>query len=497
MYEFDSTIKKLKYQVLKKVAILAREDKLNTEEFNRLALEIVPGRKPLYRCCVYHERAILKERAKLASGHLPNGDGVEGLIRSEYDGEMMYIIEAACDRCPINKYTITEACRGCIQHKCIEVCPVNAITRLNGRAYINQELCKECGRCKDACPYNAVSEVMRPCKKVCPVDAIEVDTIDRRATINKERCISCGACMEGCPFGAISDRSYIASVVRKIEAGRKVIAMVAPAIAGQYGAGVSIGQVKTALLKSGFHDVVEVALGADIVTLHETEEFMERLEKGDSYMTSSCCPAFVAYIEDKFPTEVNKISHTVSPMIATAKWIKKQIDEDSVVVFIGPCTAKKDEVKQQEVKDVDYVLTFEELTAIMGAYDVDVKECEDTQMNDASAYGRNFAQGGGLTGAIQNVIDSKEIDVDFKPIKVSGEAEIKKCMTLAKVGRLNGNFIEGMMCEGGCIGGKACMIEQRKTKPILTKFSKNSLKQDIISNDKLESFEGIDLNRSK
>ena len=293
MYKFDSDLQKLKFQVLKKIAVLAKEDRLNIEEFNKLAFEIVPGRKPLYRCCVYHERAILKERAKLASGYIPNGEENYELVKYKDDDEVMYIIEAACERCPINKYTITEACRGCIQHKCVEVCPVNAITRLNGRAYINQELCKECGRCKEVCPYNAVSEVMRPCKRVCPVDAIEVDTQDRRATINKENCISCGACMQGCPFGAISDKSYIASVVKQISKGKNVIAIVAPAITGQYGKDVSLGQVKSALKKVGFADVVEVALGADVVTMHETYELVQRLENGDSFMTSSCCPAFV------------------------------------------------------------------------------------------------------------------------------------------------------------------------------------------------------------
>ncbi|WDV44793.1 4Fe-4S dicluster domain-containing protein [Clostridiaceae bacterium M8S5] len=493
MYNFETELKKLKFQVLEKIANLAKENRLNNDEFRKLSYDIIPGKKPLYRCCVYHERAILKERAKIASGYIPNGDYAQELIQPEHDDEIMYIIEAACDRCPINKYTITEVCRGCIQHKCVEVCPVNAITRLNGRAYINQELCKECGRCKDVCPYNAVSEVMRPCKKVCPVDAIAVDS-DRTATIDNTKCINCGACMEGCPFGAISDRSYIASVVKGIEKGDKLFAIIAPSIIGQYGAGVSLGQVKAALKKVGFTDIIEAALGADIVTIHEANELIERLENGDKYMTSSCCPAFVSYIREKFPSEISKISHTVSPMIATARFIKKE-HSDATVVFIGPCTAKKEEMKMQDAKDVDYVLTFEELTALLSAYDVDVKECEAIKANDASQYGRNFAQSGGLSQAIQNVIEQGDKDVQFEPVKVSGQAEIKKCLTLAKMGKLQGNFIEGMMCEGGCIGGKACILEQRKVKPALNKFSKASNVVDIVSNEKLKEFEGIELDK--
>ncbi|MCY6957005.1 4Fe-4S dicluster domain-containing protein [Clostridium brassicae] len=491
---FETELKKLKYEVLTEVAKLAIEDKLSDENLNAIPYKIIPGTKPTYRCCVYHERAILKERAKLAAGYVSNGDNGGYIPAKDDSDQILYVIQAACDTCPINKYTITEVCRGCIQHKCMEVCPAKAITRINGKAYINQDLCKECGLCKKACPYNAVSEVMRPCKKVCPTGALDIDEY-RRAMIKDEECVNCGACMEACPFGAISDKSYIVPVIKNLESDKKVYAIVAPSITGQFGPKIAVGQIKDALNKVGFENVVEAACGADAVTVHEAMEFVERIEDGHKYMTNSCCPGFVAYIENKFKDQVENISSTVSPMIATAKMIKKN-DKDAVVVFIGPCTAKKMEVRREEVKGIaDYVLTFEELAAIISAYNIHLEECDNIEIEDASSYGRGFAQGGGLSAAIENIIKDKQIEVEFKPVKISGHENLKRYMLLAKNGKLPGNFIEGMMCEGGCIGGAGTICSQMKTKMPLSKFSKEAKAQNIVENNNLEEFKDIDLNK--
>lgn len=494
MNVFDSQLKKLKYEVLKEVASLAKDGELTEENINVIPYKIVPGKKATYRCCVYHERAILKERAKLASGYISNGDSAGYVLDVEKSDQIMYVIDAACDSCPIDKYTITEVCRGCIQHKCMEVCPANAITRINGRAYINQDLCRECGLCKQACPYNAISEVMRPCKKVCPTNALDIQE-DRRAMIKEEDCINCGACMAACPFGAISDKSYIVPVISNLKENKNIYAVMAPSITGQFGPNVTVGQVKDALIKIGFKDMVEAALGADAVTLHEALEFVERMEQGAKYMTNSCCPGFVGYIEKKFKDEVHNISNTVSPMVATARLIKNK-DKDAVVVFIGPCTAKKVEMRRENLKDaVDYVLTFEEIAALIGAYRIDLESCENLEVDDASAYGRGFAQGGGLTAAIENIIKDKKLDIEFKPVKISGRENIKRYMLLAKNGKLPGNFIEGMMCEGGCIGGAATICSQNKAKFPLNKFSNEAKNKSIIQNAKIEEFKDINLER--
>lgn len=492
---FETELKKLKHDVLKEVAVLAREDKITQEEIEKVPYLIITGEKPKYRCCVYHERAIVKERAKIAAGYVPNGDKLGKFIKAEDDGQMMYIIEAACDRCPINKYTITEACRGCLQHSCMEACNCNAIYRVNGRAYINQDVCKECGLCKTACPYNAISEVMRPCKTACPTGGLAIDPNDRRAMINKEECINCGACMSACPFGAISDRSYIVPVINKLRNKQEVYAIVAPAIAGQLSNEISLGKFFSALKRIGFKDAIEAACGADAVTAHEAMEFVERMERGDKYMTNSCCPGFVSYIEKKFPDQVDNISHTVSPMIAAGKLIKKQ-HKDACVVFVGPCTAKKSEIKRDNLKGaVDYVLTFEEIEAIFGAYNIEVEKCQDIDVNDASALGRGFAQGGGLSSAIEDFIKSKNINVQFSPVKISGYPNLRKFMLLAKNGRLPGNFFEGMMCQGGCIGGAATICCEKKGKPQLIKFTKDSKVQQVVLNEKLTEFEDIDLQK--
>lgn len=495
MITFETQLKKLKYLVLKEVAILTRENKLTKEELEKVPYKIIKGDKAEYRCCVYKERAVVYERAALASGFLPPDDTALDLIKIQNKNHIMHVLPAACDKCPIDKYTVTEACRGCIQHKCMEVCPAEAITRVAGRAYINQELCKECGMCKKACPYNAIAEVMRPCKRSCPTGALEINSENKMAMIEKEQCINCGACMAACPFGAISDVSYISQVTRELVDNKKVYAVVAPAISGQFGRNTTVGQVKAAFKKIGFKDMIEAACGADAVTVHESNEFVERMENGDKYMTNSCCPGFMNYIEKKFPDQVERISGTVSPMIATARMIKK-IDKDAVVVFVGPCTAKKSEIARDSIKDaVDYVMTFEEISALMGAFDIDPENCEDIIIDDGSVYGRGFAQGGGLTAAIQNYVSEKSLDLDFKPLKVSGMDEIKRTMMMAKSGRLQGNFIEGMMCEGGCIGGAATMVSLMKSKPQLVKFSGQSTKKSVLSNENLDKFEDVNLER--
>lgn len=495
MITFETRLKKLKYLVLKEIAVMAKENKINKDELQKIPYEIIKGDKAEYRCCVYKERAIVYERAKLALGCLPDGDIIEELKDVKKDDQIIFVISAACDQCPINRFTVTEACRGCIQHKCMEVCPAGAITSVAGRSYINQELCRECGMCKKACPYDAIAEVMRPCKRSCPTGALEINPDDKKAIINAEDCINCGACMAACPFGAISDKSYIVPVTRLLNEKKSIYAVVAPSIAGQFGSNVSVGQVKTALKELGFKDMIEAACGADAVTVHESKEFAERMGEGHKYMTNSCCPGFVNYMEKKFPSEVNRISGTVSPMIAAGRLIKKN-HRDAVVVFIGPCTAKKSEITRESIKDaVDYVMTFEEISALLGAFDIDPENCEISPMEDTSSFGRGFAQGGGLTAAIENYISESSMDVDFRPIKVSGKDEIKKAAALAKAGKINQNFIEGMMCEGGCIGGPGTMVSMIKSKIQLVKFSSEAAAKNVSSNERLKDFKDINLER--
>jgi [FeFe] hydrogenase (group B1/B3) len=444
--KFETNLQELKYKVLKAAACMGFSD-LRKFDRDSIANKIITGPKPSFRCCIYKERQIIKDRLTYALDESKN----EHIIQ---------VIDTACDQCPIDRYTVTNSCRGCIARSCENACPVDAIYIVAGRAYINQEKCIECGRCKDACQFNAISDVQRPCRRSCPVDAIDMDE-HKIATINYDKCISCGQCAYNCPFGAITDRSFIYPVANKLSKQEQpMYALIAPSIASQFDNG-SIGQIAHALKKAGFTDVIEVALGADMVIKEETNEFIERKEDLD-FMTTSCCPAFVNLVETQFSELLPNMSTTVSPMIALGRLVKN-MHKDAVNVFIGPCMAKKEEAQRGNLKDaIDYVLTFEELRSLLDARDINVNDMPTSPLNNASYYGRMFAVNGGVSSSIKSYIEDNNLDIDFKPVAANGTAECIKNLKLAKFKRLNGNFMEGMVCSGGCISGPGSTTHRRK-----------------------------------
>lgn len=481
MFQFENQLKGLKHEILKNVAVLAKQDRLNEEELNKIGENINAALNPEYMKTV-------GEKAKIAAGFV----GEEG------SSQVIFAVEGACDKCPTKKFYITDACRACVSRKCISACGKKAIV-INendsiGRAVIQQDKCVECGMCKKACPYDAIAMVGRPCKAACPTTACTFNE-DASVAIKEEECINCGKCMSECPFGAIQDKSSIGDVVKALVKGEKVYATVAPAISGQFGMKVQYGQIKDAMLKLGFKDMVEAACGADAVTVHESNEFVERMKQGDKYMTNSCCPGFLSYIEIMNPDQKERISSTVSPMIATGRYIKN-IDKDAKVVFVGPCTAKKSEALKGSLKDaIDYVITFEELVAILDAFEIYPENCENIEVDDASTLGRGFGVTGGLTAAIKNYVAEKGVQVEFRPVIVSGKDEIKKTMTMAKVGKLDGNFIEGMLCEGGCINGAGISISPMKAKAAFNKQNANATRKSVLANERIEAFHDVNLER--
>ncbi len=494
MFKFENQLIKLKHDVLSNIVRLAKEDNINKENLEKIPYEMLPGDEPQYRESVVHEREVLLERLKLASGFIPNGKGTDELVNIEDEEQILYVIKNACDMCPTKKFEVTDACRNCIAHKCQSVCNFGAITYVEGKAYIDPDKCKECGMCKKACPYDAIAEDMRPCKRSCPTGALDINS-DKRAMIKQEKCVNCGACMAACPFGALEDRSLLVKIVKELTNNSNIYAVVAPAITGQLGPKTGYGQVKNAIKKLGFTDMVEAACGADAVTVHESNEFVHRMENGDPYMTNSCCPGFLSYIEKMMPDQVGRISGTVSPMVAAGRFIKAN-DKDAKVVFIGPCTAKKSEILRDSIKDaVDYVLTFEELLALFEGFNIDPANFYDIVVDEASIFGRGFGAGGGLTAAIENYIKDKGIECEFKPVKVSGGAEIKKTMMMAKMGRLPGNFIEGMMCEGGCINGSGKILSPMKAKASFNKVNQQASMKNVLENSKIDDYKDIDLER--
>lgn len=468
MRKFDTKVQHLKYKVLREVARLAWNDKL-TENVIDIPKMIVPGKQPTMRCCVYKERAIVSERVKLAmGGDLTNPNIIE-------------VIEIACDECPVGGYEVTNACRGCLAHRCEDVCKFGAISfDKNHVAHIDKTKCKECGACSRVCPFTAIVSRKRPCQNACKVKAISMNE-DKAAKIDNSKCIQCGACVYQCPFGAIMDKSYILEAINILknsakntaEDGNKVYAVVAPSISSQFSY-AKLGQVITALKQLGFHDVIEAALGADMVAMAEAKELSEK-----GLLTSSCCPAFVQFIKSNFPNLVDRISHNMSPMAVLAKYIK-ETTPNSKVIFIGPCTAKKAEAQLEEVKAyVDAVLTFEELQALFDSRDIELNTLEEGVLDNASYFGRIFARSGGLTDAAAQAMKEQNIDFEIKPVVCDGIDACRIALLKLNKGILDGNFIEGMACMGGCIGGAGCLTHGEKDKSQVDKYGQEAYEKTI------------------
>ena len=466
MYKFDTKVQHLKYKVLREVARLAWKDTL-LDNVMDIPKKIVPGKEPTMRCCVYKERAILAERVKLAMGGNKDNPNV------------IEVIETACDECPMGGYEVTNACRGCLAHRCVDACRFGAITfDENHVAHIDKSKCKECGACAKVCPYTAIISRKRPCENACKIKAIQMND-EKDAAIDNNKCISCGACVYQCPFGAIMDKSYILDVIDIIKRSNnnkkyKVYAVVAPSISSQFSY-AKLGQVITGLKELGFHTVIEAALGADMVADLESRELVEK-----GFLTSSCCPAFVSYVEKNHPDLVQYISHNLSPMAALGKFLKEH-DEECKVIFIGPCTAKKAEVQKESVKDyVDVAMTFEELQAMFDSKDIDITTLSENVLDNASYFGRIFARSGGLSDAVaEGIKEHDDTEFELKAAICDGIEECKVALMKKEKGVLDANFIEGMACIGGCIGGAGCLTHGAKNKSEVDKYGREALEKTI------------------
>jgi len=466
MRKFETKVQHLKYSVLKEVARLDFDGTL-LENLTDIPKTIVPGKEPTMRCCVYKERAILAERVKLAMG----GDRTNPNI--------VEVIDIACDECPVGGFEVTESCRGCIAHRCEEACPRSAI-RFDGaqKARIDKNKCVECGRCAKVCPYTAIISRKRPCENACKAKAIRMSE-DKTAKIDNGKCVECGACVYQCPFGAIMDKSFILEtidILRKSENNTKykVYAVVAPSISSQFSY-AELGQVVAGIKQLGFFSVVEAALGADMVADAESRELVER-----GFLTSSCCPAFVKYIEHEFPAQKAYISANLSPMATLGKYIKSS-DADARIIFIGPCTAKKAEIRRESVKPyIDSAITFEELQAMLDGKGIDITSAKADVLDNASYYGRIFARSGGLADAVREGLAENHFeDFDYKPLSCDGLEECRAALLRLRAGKLEANFIEGMACAGGCIAGAGCLIHGEKDKDHVDKYGREALEKTI------------------
>ena len=402
---FDNRVQETKYKVLREVAVQAWEGHEIFAEFNRIAGNVIPKDQPPQTCCIYKDRAVVAERIRQAAGGSPNEPGI------------VHVIDIACDECPEAGYVVTDLCRGCLAHHCVEECKRNAIViDEHQHAKIDKSKCVECGKCAKACKYSAIHNFQRPCENACKVGAISMAP-GGEACIDYDACIDCGACVYHCPFGAPVDKSSIVTVIKELKAAaeaeaaggeNKLIAIVAPAIASQFQY-VPLGKVITGIKKLGFAKVLEM---------------------------------------------IPHISHNLSPMAELGRSIKEH-EPDVKIVFIGPCIAKKAEIKKETVSPyVDYVITFEELQALFDSRDILLRDQEITEWNQASYYGRMFATSGGVAAAVAEILKEMKVDdFELNAISCDGIDKCKAALLKASKGVLPNNFIEGMVCMRGCVGG--------------------------------------------
>lgn len=472
---FDTRVQELKYRVLKEIARAYFNDNLIKSMYD-IPKIIVPGPKPTMRCCIHKERAIVQERIKLACS------------RKEDEGNVVQVISIACDDCPLGGYTVGSSCRGCIAHRCEAACPKHTITfnETTKQAIINKSNCINCGLCAKACPYDAIENRIRPCEKACKVKAISAGE-DGAATIDDEKCVRCGACVYMCPFGAVVDKSYILDVIDLIKDSSenkkyKLYAVVAPSVSSNLTT-VKLGQLISGLKKLGFYGVTEAALGADLVAINEASELAHK-----GKLTSSCCPAFASFIKKNFPELREYISENLSPMATVAKRLKEK-DPNCKIVFIGPCVAKKEEIKRSKVAPyVDCAITFEELQALFDAKEIELTSLELSEYDDdASYFGRIFARCGGLSDAVNEALKEQNIDFEAKSVQCDGLDNCKAALLKLKNNTLDGNFIEGMACSGGCIGGPCNLTHEIRGKINVDRIAKETSSKTI--SDAINKFE--------
>lgn len=488
MRGLHTQVSDLRKDVFVEVARIAYESDNINDDLEAIPYKLSPDENPRFRDSVYRERAVSSERTRLALGlslrpqnrpvHITSGLDEATVDEMYYEPPLMQVIPSACNACEDNVYEVSNLCRGCLAHSCMEVCPRDAITHVDGQAHIDKSKCVKCGKCKSACPYDAIGKKVRPCSVACGIKAIESDEYGR-AIINQDKCLSCGMCMVSCPFGAIADKSQIFQLIRCMKNGGEVVAEIAPAYAGQFGKEATPDKIYAALLKLGFSQVYEVALGADIGAVTEAHDYVYHVKTGEKpFLLTSCCPAWSMLAKKQFPEIIDSVSKELTPMVATARSIKKE-HPNAKVVFIGPCAAKKLEAMRKTVRsDVDFVITFEELDAMFEARGIDPKTVESQgHLHDATAAGRGYAVSGGVSKAIENCIHEYYPDVEVLIEHVEGLDECKKVLMLAKAGRKNGYLIEGMGCPGGCVAGAGTLIPVPEAKKDVQQIVKDSTKK--------------------
>lgn len=337
----------------------------------------------------------------------------------------------------------------------------------------------------DSAACRGCPEEDRACEKACPIGAISRDDFGK-TQIDNSLCLGEGHCVQACSFGALAEKSQFVPLINLLrQKTHPVYASVAPAFVGQFGPEITAGKLRSALLRLGFTDMVETALYADLITIKEAFEFNEHVQTTDDFLiTSCCCPVWIKLIENKFSDLAPHISPSVSPMVASARVIKA-LEPDAKVVFIGPCVAKKSEAVLPDLAgSVDFVLTFQELATIFEAADIDPQMQSDEENAQASWGGRVYARTGGVSAAVARTLEKlvPRRAQSFTPIQVDGIPDCQKTLEKIRAGELSFNFIEGMACKGGCVGGPGRMISPAQGTENVNSYGLSALAETPVEN---------------
>lgn len=476
----------LRRKVFTEIARLAYEGG-DYSRIENLPYKIVPGEVATYRNSIFLERAIVGERLRLAIGlplrpidkHAAVADGIveSAIAQKYYDPPLINVITFACNGCEDNAIKVTDACRGCLAHPCTCVCPKNAVRKEGTKSVIDKDKCIKCGKCIEACPYNAIIRTKRPCAQACGVDAITSDELGR-AKIDYDKCVSCGMCLVNCPFGAIADKGQIFQLIHAMKRGEKVIAAIAPSFVGQFGDNVSPNMIIEAMKELGFSEVVEVAIGADLCSIEEANDFLEKVPEKQPFMGTSCCPSWSVMAKKTYPEFKSYISMALTPMVLTGRLIKKK-HKDVKVAFIGPCVSKKLEASRKSVRsDIDFVLTYEEIMGMFEAKNIKLSEVkEKASLKESSKFGREYAVSGGVANAVVDCIKKIDPKREVKVDRADNLRDCKKMLALAKAGQRDGYLLEGMACPGGCVAGTGTLANIKKSSLEVKKHAEESQKK--------------------
>jgi [FeFe] hydrogenase (group B1/B3) len=498
---------RLRRQLISSITRLAREGKLQ-EKIDAIPYDITSEGWETIRCCVHHDRALLRLRLLSLLGFPTEGlSDVARPLREyldqvlagrEADEFPLSLMTEACNACAKARYVVTDACQGCLARPCKVNCPKGAVSMRDDKAHIDPDLCISCGLCEKSCAFHAIIKVPVPCEEVCPVGAIQKGQ-DGIARIDESKCILCGKCLVACPFGAPVEKSEIVRVLAAIGAGKEVIALVAPAAMVQFP--FPAGQFVSALEHFGFSEVVEVAAAADRVAEQEAEELV-RLSSGAveigqhtreaaaTVLTTSCCPSWVRASAAMGMAE--HLSSAPSPMILAGMEVKAE-HPDAFTVFIGPCLAKRWEAHRtaRSALDsaghpIDAVLTSEEVGAMLMAASIQVNEEKPKDLESiggASQYGRGFAATQGVAAAVLHALPGAAARANLEkaptvsPFVVSGITR-ETAGALSTLPERGGPLlVEVMACEGGCVNGPCAIAGAKAASALLERYKAAAKKQ--------------------